>query len=198
MDRHVLYWDFKKQSPLDVSLRESDHTSFNLLLEELVKRQSTINCAHLVDSWLLKAIPINVDLRSLFRSKLVSCKLTSGSFRFSEQFISKHQDEHEIVNHFTGSIIELMHSPNVYSTHFKNVKAKIEVKEPDDSDDNYNEIPAHSRDNENYQKNLLKPIRYTADYLFSSEDKHSMKKYIELFTLLSDTKTMTYFESPFI
>ena len=68
--RYPIFLNFDGKSQLDLALEDSDFDSFQFLLAQAINIQQGFESAYLVDSWLLKAIKLELDLKLLFESKL--------------------------------------------------------------------------------------------------------------------------------
>ena len=78
--RYPLFLNFDGESPLDLAMKSFDFESFDYLLQQTIALQDGWESSHLVDSWLLKAMRLELDIKPLFESKLCSQRISRENF----------------------------------------------------------------------------------------------------------------------
>ena len=116
--RYPIFLNFDGKSQLDLALEDSDFDSFQFILAQAINIQQGFESAYLVDSWLLKAIKLELDLKLLFESKLCTQKLDKEMFVHKEQFPEKHADKSEVIRGYERGFVNLFHDRRVYKDTF--------------------------------------------------------------------------------
>lgn len=94
---------------MDFAIKQVDIDSFKFLLDNFIKLQNAHYSCYMLDGWLLDAMRLDIDLKSLFESKLCTHNLseTPRAIDFCEQFEEFHSDDSTITAMFPSTTTEL-------------------------------------------------------------------------------------------
>lgn len=73
--RYPIFFNFFGQSQIELALEATDYESFYIFVTLLLKYQDSIKNSYMVNSFLIDAITIGLDVCSLLDSNLCSYKL---------------------------------------------------------------------------------------------------------------------------
>ena len=119
--RFPFYFNFDKKSPLDIAIEAFDFESFNFLLYQMIHLQNGFESSHLVDSWLIHAIQLGLDIKRLFESKICTTSINRDSIHYIEQYPDFHFNQKSVTLRYDGSIETLIYDDKAYNSVFGNM-----------------------------------------------------------------------------
>lgn len=164
--------------------------------------------SHLIDTVLLKAMKLDLDLKSLFESRLCSMLISRETFQHQDQYPEFHWNSQTKSTEFKGSWGEFISGRRVYFDLFSKYfeKDSIIKDETDKSYLKFKESKQLERAIKNYRgekEGLLDsnednkhPIWYQVDYLMTwKSERKNIRSFVEA---LAKTKNMQIFQTGFI
>ena len=191
--RYPIFLNFDGKSPLDLALDYSDFDSFQFLLAQTINIQQGFESAYLVDSWLVQAIRLELDLKLLFESKLCTQKLDREMFarKSRDQFPERHSAKQEVIRGYAGGFPSLLHDSGVHAATFGAADAASQRRRCSCC---VSKRRREARLEE--EAAAAQPVMYQIDYSLTTVQ--GSEEADGILQALSRTKNMSYFSTAYI
>ena len=95
----------------------------------MIDLQDGFESSHLVESWLLNAIKLGLDIKCLFESKICTSSVNRDTLNYIEQYPDFHSDTKTMTVRYEGCIYSLIYDDQAYNTVFGEIIGIYDPKE---------------------------------------------------------------------